>query len=65
MEQPPPPLPQLEPPIAQAPRMSLGARLMNIFAVPGEVFSDLKAARASAAKRANAPEECLQPAAAR
>ena len=45
MEQ-PPPLPELEPEVAATPTMSLPARLLNVFAVPGEVFTELKSARA-------------------
>lgn len=41
MEQ-PPPLPELEPQVAPTPTMSLPARLLNVFAVPGEVFTELK-----------------------
>jgi hypothetical protein len=48
MEQ-PPPIQQSEPPVAAAPKMSLGARLMNIIAAPGDVFSDLKTAKPAAA----------------
>ncbi|HWX19848.1 MAG TPA: YIP1 family protein [Candidatus Binatia bacterium] len=46
----PPPLlpePQTEPP--RTATMSVGARLMNVFAVPGEVFQEVKVAPASAA----------------
>jgi len=48
MEQPPPlPPPQTEAP--QRSEMSLGARLMNVFAIPGEVFQEVKLAPVSAA----------------
>src|SRR5579862_5006401 len=41
----PPPLPQLE---AKRPRgMSLPARLLNVFAVPGQVFAELRTAPSS------------------
>jgi hypothetical protein len=46
MEQ-PPSVPELGPEVAQNSTMSLPARLLNVFAVPGEVFSDVKAAPAS------------------
>jgi hypothetical protein len=35
----------MPPELPQAPAMSLAARLLNIFATPGEVFDDLKTAR--------------------
>lgn len=44
----PPPTPTLAPE-AKAPTMSLGARLLNVFAIPGEVFEDIKGSRSSAA----------------
>lgn len=42
MEQ-PPSTPEVTPEVAQNPSMSLPARLLNVFAVPGEVFSEIKA----------------------
>ena len=39
----PPPLSQPEPPVAAPPTTSLAARLMNVFAVPGDVFAEVKA----------------------
>ena len=45
MEQ-PPSLPELEPEVAQKATMSLPARLLNVFAIPGEVFTELKSAPA-------------------
>lgn len=47
MEQPPPILES--DPQAQQPTMSLGGRLLNIFATPGEVFEQIKPARMSLA----------------
>jgi hypothetical protein len=48
MEQPPPtPEPQLEAP--PPPTMSLGGRLLNIFATPSDVFDEVKTRNASAA----------------
>ena len=44
MEQ-PPPIQQSEPPVVAAPKMSLGGRLLNIIAAPGDVFTDLNAAK--------------------
>lgn len=42
----PPPLPEAPAPAAPSqPPMSLAARLVNVFAVPGEVFDDAKAAK--------------------
>jgi hypothetical protein len=41
----PPPLSQPEPAVAPPPTTSLTARLMNVFAVPGDVFAEVKAAR--------------------
>jgi len=42
------PLPALEsPPQASPPAMSLAARLLNVFAIPGEVFAGVKAGRSS------------------
>jgi hypothetical protein len=42
------PLPSLEPsPRATPPAMSLAARLLNVFAIPGEVFAGVKAGRSS------------------
>ena len=46
MEQ-PPSLPQLQPEATPGTTMSLPARLLNVFAVPGEVFSEIKAKRPS------------------
>ena len=40
--EPPPPTLETQPPAIQPPRMSLLARLLNIFATPGEVFDDVK-----------------------
>src|SRR5215468_2810375 len=40
MEQ--PPTTQSGPPSPALPRMPLGARLMNVFATPGEVFDDVR-----------------------
>src|SRR5512138_1699306 len=45
----PPPLTEIQPPVPRQPSMSLAARLLNVFAVPGEVFDDIKAAVPSAA----------------
>lgn len=45
----PPPLPQSEMPVAIVPTMSLAARLLNVFAIPGDVFAEVKAARSAAA----------------
>lgn len=46
----PPPLPEAPPPAApQQPSMTLLARLLNVFAVPGDVFDDTKTARPCAA----------------
>ena len=39
----PPPLPQSEPPPTLPPTTSLAARLMNVFAVPGDVFAEVRA----------------------
>ena len=48
MEEPPPlPEPPQEPP--KPPRTSLAARLLNVFAVPGEVFEEVKTSAISAA----------------
>ena len=44
----PPPLSQPEPAVAPPPATSLAARLMNVFAVPGDVFAEVKAARSAA-----------------
>jgi hypothetical protein len=49
MEQPPPILETPPPATPKEPTMSLTARLMNVFAVPGEVFEEIKATRASVA----------------
>jgi hypothetical protein len=43
-----PPVPEQQSDAAQAPPMSLPARLLNVFAVPGEVFAEVKLAKASA-----------------
>src|SRR5437762_2999934 len=46
-EEPPPisePQPGNQPPVNTPPRMSLVARLLNVFAVPSDVFSDVKTA---------------------
>jgi len=48
MEEPPPipePIlaPEPQPALPATPKMSLPARLLNVFAVPGEVFEDVKA----------------------
>ena len=43
MEQ-PPTVPELGPQVAQNSTMSLPARLLNVFAVPGDVFAEVKAA---------------------
>ena len=48
MEQ-PPPTPETPPAAATPPDMSLAARLLNVFAAPGEVFEAVNAARASVA----------------
>jgi len=49
MEQ-PPPIQETPPPAApKEPTMSLPARLMNVFAVPGDVFEDVKNTRRTAA----------------
>jgi hypothetical protein len=40
----PPPLPQAQAEGVQRPAMTLAARLLNVFATPGEVFSEVKAA---------------------
>jgi len=45
----PPPVPEPPPPAPEGPRTSLAARLLNVFAVPGEVFGELKIARGSVA----------------
>jgi len=47
MEQPPPIL-ETEPAAPKAPRTSLFARLLNVFAVPGEVFDEVKTSPVSA-----------------
>lgn len=51
MEAPPlaPSEPTTPPPAPSEPTMSLVARLMNVFAVPGDVFSEIQATRHSAA----------------
>jgi hypothetical protein len=46
----PPPLPGIAvPPNPKGPRMSLLARLLNVFAIPGHVFAEVKATRRSIA----------------
>jgi len=47
MQETPPALPP-ELPASQPPTTSLAARLMNVFAVPGEVFDEVKASAHSA-----------------
>jgi len=42
--EPVPPVPEQQPVEAQAPTTSLAGRLMNVFAAPGEVFDEIKAA---------------------
>jgi hypothetical protein len=42
MDQTPPPIPNPQPEIPALPRMSLFARLLNVFAVPGHVFEDVR-----------------------
>ena len=44
MDDKPPVLPP-ELPAPAAPKMSLAARLMNVFAIPGDVFEEVKASR--------------------
>src|SRR5438067_7124752 len=41
MDQPPPVL-ETQPPALKTPTMSLAARLLNVFAIPGEVFEEVK-----------------------
>jgi len=43
----PPPIPQPALPPPPPPHLSLGARLLNVFAMPGAVFADAKASRRS------------------
>jgi hypothetical protein len=43
----PPPIPNREPEALPPPRMSLPARLLNIFAIPGAVLDDVNASRPS------------------
>src|SRR5689334_20217825 len=45
----PPPIPEPQPEKPRPPAMSLAARLLNVFATPGEVFEDVKAAPSSVA----------------
>jgi hypothetical protein len=46
----PPPIVETPPPVAPPePAMSLPARLLNVFAIPGDVFAEVKTARASVA----------------
>jgi hypothetical protein len=47
MDETPPPLPTPQPKPASLPRMSLFARLLNVFAVPGQVFEDVRNAPTS------------------
>jgi hypothetical protein len=49
MEQPPPILETPAPAAPKEPTMSLAARLINVFAIPGDVFEEVKATRASVA----------------
>jgi len=48
MEEPPPILEQ-KPEVPRLPAMSLAARFLNVFAVPGDVFEEIKTSRFSAA----------------
>src|SRR5689334_2444204 len=48
MDQPTPAL-EPQPEVAQTPAMSLGARLMNVFATPGDAFADVRTGPPSAA----------------
>ncbi|HOX55883.1 MAG TPA: YIP1 family protein [Candidatus Paceibacterota bacterium] len=43
----PPPVQETPPDASQPPAMSLAARLLNVFAIPGEVFEGVKASRFS------------------
>ena len=45
----PPPIPEPAPAVPEPPRTSLAARLLNVFAVPGEVFEEVKVSVGSAA----------------
>jgi hypothetical protein len=47
--EPSPPLPQAEPPVATPPRTSLAARLLNVFSIPGDVFTEVRSAPGSVA----------------
>jgi len=49
MEEQPPPIIESMPPEPQAPTMSLPARLLNVFAIPGDVFEEVKKAPSSTA----------------
>jgi len=49
MDQPPPIVETPPTPAPEAPAMSLGARLLNVFAVPGDVFEEVKTTRHTAA----------------
>jgi hypothetical protein len=40
----PPPMAETRPPPTPPPGMSLGARLLNVFAIPGDVFAEIQAA---------------------
>ncbi len=42
-----PPVPESPPEAPQSPPMCLGARLLNVFAIPGEVFAGVRASRLS------------------
>ncbi len=44
----PPPLPPSEPPPPPPPTTSLAARLLNVFAIPGDVFAEVRAAPSAA-----------------
>jgi hypothetical protein len=48
MQETSPPLPESPEQAPSAPSMSLGARLLNVFACPGDVFEEVKASRPSA-----------------
>ena len=42
-----PPVLEPQPVASKSPTMSLAARLLNVFAIPGDVFEEVKATRAS------------------
>jgi hypothetical protein len=44
----PPPITETPPPVTEVPVMSLAARLLNMFAIPGDVFEEVKATRHAA-----------------